>query len=112
MHIACAAPPSPVLTRTLMNLPGAHQEPDLGIVVPAYNEQENIPVLVRELAATLDAAGCTFEVVIVDDGSSDQTATIVRGLARIDPRIRGLVLTRNFGHQAAISIGLTHVRGN
>jgi len=87
------------------------RQPELGIVVPAFNEEENIPILWRELAATLDAAGCSFEVLIIDDGSTDQTANIIRDLARSDPRLRGLVLTRNFGHQAAISVGLQHVRG-
>jgi len=95
-----------------MNLLAAHQEPDLGVVVPAFNEQENIPVLLRELAETLDPAGCTFEVVVVDDGSTDATAEVIRELARTDRRVRGLILTRNFGHQAAISIGLSEVRGN
>jgi polyisoprenyl-phosphate glycosyltransferase len=94
-----------------MNLSSAPPEPELGIVIPAYNEEENIPVLIRELSDVLDAANCTFEVVFVDDGSTDRTAAVVRSLARTDPRIRGLVLTRNFGHQAAISIGLAHVRG-
>lgn len=88
------------------------REPDLGVVVPAFNEEENIPTLFRELTETLDAAGCSFEVVIVDDGSTDQTVPVIRRLALLDRRIRGLVLTRNFGHQAAISIGLSHVRGN
>jgi len=85
--------------------------PDLGIVVPAHNEEQNIATLVAEIAQVLDAAGCTFELLLVDDGSTDRTAAIIRELARTDRRIRGLVLTRNFGHQAAISIGLTHVRG-
>ena len=91
--------------------PGARPHPELGIVVAAFNEEENVPVLVREIAKTLDAVNCSFEVLIVDDGSTDQTASIIRGLASSDPRIRGLVLTRNFGHQAAISVGLTHVLG-
>jgi glycosyltransferase involved in cell wall biosynthesis len=95
-----------------MNLSDPGREPDLGIVVPAYNEEENIPVLLRELTDALGAAGCTFEVLVVDDGSTDQTANVIRALSRSDPRVRGLVLTRNFGHQAAISIGLSHVRGD
>lgn len=95
-----------------MNATGARREPDLGIVVPAYNEEENISVLFRELAETLGTAGCTFELLIVDDGSTDRTAHVIRELSRVDARVRGLVLTRNFGHQAAISIGLTNVRGN
>ena len=95
-----------------MDLSGGRVEPDLGIVVPAYNEEENIPIFFREVADTMDAAGCMFEVLFVDDGSSDGTADAIKSLAHVDPRVRGLVLTRNFGHQAAISIGLSHVRGS
>lgn len=87
-------------------------DPELGIVVPAHNEQENIPTLVRELTAVLEPAGCDFELLIVDDGSTDSTKEVIRELARTNPRVRGLVLTRNFGHQAAISIGLSHARGS
>ena len=94
-----------------MNLSGGHPEPELGIVVPAYNEAENVPVLFQQVADAMDAAGCVFEMLVVDDGSSDGTADVIRSLARADSRMRGLVLTRNFGHQAAISIGLTYVRG-
>ena len=90
----------------------ADLEPDLDLVVPAYNEEENVSVLVREITETMEAAGVAFEVLVVDDGSTDGTVDIVRKLAKSDPRIRALVLTRNFGHQAAISTGLTHVRGN
>lgn len=86
-------------------------EPQLGIVVPAHNEDENLEALVGEIREVLDAASCSFELLIVDDGSTDRTTEIIRALAERDPRVRGLVLTRNFGHQAAISIGLQHARG-
>jgi len=90
----------------------ADREPDLGLVVPAYNEEENVSVLVSEITETMEAAGVAFELLVVDDGSKDGTIEIIRKLAKSDSRIRALVLTRNFGHQAAISIGLTYVRGN
>jgi dolichol-phosphate mannosyltransferase len=86
-------------------------DPHLGIVVPAHNEEENLEVLVREIAEVFDAADCSFELLIVDDGSTDRTTEIIRRLSERDRRVRGLVLTRNFGHQAAISIGLANVRG-
>ena len=86
-------------------------EPDLGIVVPAFNEEENVPTLAAEVAATLDGAGVSFELLFVDDGSVDGTRERLRDVAAHDPRVRGLILTRNFGHQAAISIGLAQVRG-
>jgi dolichol-phosphate mannosyltransferase len=84
---------------------------DLGIVVPAHNEQTNLPVLMDELHAALDPAGIAFEVLFVDDGSRDRTAEVIRGLVSTRPNVRGLVLSRNFGHQAAVSIGLRHAQG-
>ncbi len=81
---------------------------DLSIVVPAYNEEVNLPVLRREVAAVLEAAGLTFEFVFVDDGSRDSTAEVIRQLARESDNVRGVLLSRNFGHQPAVSIGLQY----
>jgi len=87
------------------------ESPQLCVVVPAFNEEENLPVLHRELAQVLDGRGIGFELLVVDDGSRDDTAGVIRRLAADDPRVRGLRLSRNFGHQEAISIGLQHARG-
>ena len=54
-------------------------------MVPAYNEQESISALFREVADTMDAAGCVFEVTFVDDGSSDRTADAIKSLAQVGP---------------------------
>src|SRR5919198_1274366 len=85
--------------------------PQLCIVVPAFNEEENLPVLHRELCTALDARGISFELLIVDDGSRDGTVDVLRRIASSDRRVRALRLSRNFGHQEAISIGLQHARG-
>lgn len=85
--------------------------PDLCIVVPAFNEEANLPVLHAELAATLDRKGISFRLIVVDDGSRDGTPQVIRRLAAADRRVEGLRLSRNFGHQEAISIGLQHARG-
>lgn len=85
--------------------------PELCIVVPAFNEEENLPVLHRELAQALDGRAVSFQLLVVDDGSRDRTPEILRQLARQDSRVIGLRLSRNFGHQEAISIGLQHARG-
>src|SRR5207237_9168024 len=85
--------------------------PELCIVVPAFNEQENLPVLHHELTQALEARGVSFQLMIVDDGSRDRTPDILREMARQDARIVGLRLSRNFGHQEAISIGLQHAKG-
>jgi len=84
---------------------------DLCLVVPAYNEQENLPVLLDELTEVLKSAGVRFQVLFVDDGSRDRTPEVIRNLVSRHQNVRGLLLTRNFGHQAAVSIGLSHARG-
>ena len=88
---------------------GAHV--DLGIVVPARNEEQNLPILIRELAHAFRDSGVLYEVLLVDDGSDDGTADVMRALATENHNVRGLILSRNFGHQAAISIGLQHCNG-
>lgn len=81
---------------------------DLTVVVPAFNEEKNLPELHHELARVLDARGVSFDLLFVDDGSRDGTSDVIRRLAAADPRVRGLRLARNFGHQEAISVGLQH----
>ncbi len=85
--------------------------PVLSVVVPALNEEENLPDLIRAVVAALEPAGESFELLIVDDGSQDRTWEILRGAHAADPRIRGVSLSRNFGHQVAVSAGLEHARG-
>ena len=84
---------------------------DLCVVVPAYNEERNVAVLHRELTEALDASGITFDVLFVDDGSRDRCAESIRQLVAEHSNVRALILSRNFGHQAAVSIGLLHARG-
>jgi dolichol-phosphate mannosyltransferase len=86
-------------------------DPELSVVVPCYNEQAVLPELHRRLRAACDAAGATYELLLVDDGSRDQTPDEIRRLAAEDPAVRGVLLSRNFGHQAAVSAGYDHARG-
>lgn len=88
-----------------------HPLPDLCIVVPAHNEEANVAVLHERLATVLDDAGIRFRLLFVDDGSRDRTPDVLRELAGKDPRVGALRLSRNFGHQAAISTGLMHAEG-
>ena len=85
--------------------------PDLCIVVPAHDEERNLPALYDALALACGAASIEFGLLVVDDGSRDGTPAVIRALARDHQNVRGLILTRNFGHQAAISIGLQHAAG-
>lgn len=80
-------------------------------MVPAFNEASNLAELHGELRSALESRGVSFTLLVVDDGSRDGTFDLVRQLAATDPRVRGLRLSRNFGHQEAISIGLQHARG-
>lgn len=82
----------------------------VSVVVPAFNEEENLDALWQRLGPVLDRVG-SGEVVLVDDGSSDATWSEITRLAAGDARVRGLRLSRNFGHQAALSAGMAHARG-
>ncbi len=81
---------------------------DLSIVIPVYCELESLPELYRRLTSVMDglAARTSYEILFVNDGSSDGTAELLRAMARADSRVKALTLSRNFGHQKAITAGL------
>lgn len=85
----------------------------LSVAVPVYNEEEALPHLLARLSAVLDALpGGPHEIVLVDDGSRDRSPELMRAAALRDPRVVAVSLSRNFGHQAALSAALDHVRGD
>jgi glycosyltransferase involved in cell wall biosynthesis len=86
--------------------------PQLSVVVPVYNEAPNAAPLVAELRATLDRLTLTAEVVLVDDGSSDDTFAVLVAAIADDPRFRIVRLRRNFGQTAALAAGLDHAGGD
>jgi len=85
----------------------------LSIVIPAHNEEENIPVIYR---AILDVGknllGYMFEIIIVNDGSTDDTGKVVEKLADEDPRIKYIEFSRNFSKEIALSAGIHHAHGD
>ena len=85
---------------------------DLSIVVPVYNERENVAELHRLLASTLPALGRTYEVIVVDDGSTDGTDRALAELAAHDRRLKVIELRRNFGQTAAMAAGFDYARGD
>ena len=85
--------------------------PELSVVIPLLDEAPNVEALYRELTETLEGWGRTFEVVLVDDGSTDGTFEILSRLHGADPRLRVIQLRRNFGQTAAFAAGLAHARG-
>jgi dolichol-phosphate mannosyltransferase len=85
--------------------------PEVSVVVPAWNEEGNLETLHAELAAVLDAVGTTWELIVADDGSTDGTWRVLERLNAQDPHVKGVRLSRNFGHQAALLAGLAHASG-
>lgn len=84
----------------------------LSVVVPFYNEEENVPDLYRRLTDTLNGRGIPYLLYFVNDGSRDGTLDRLRSLAASDRRVRVLSFSRNFGHQISISAGLAHADGD
>ena len=85
--------------------------PTYSLVVPIFNEEAVIPVLLKRLDALLEALDAPAEVIVVDDGSKDTSAIVIEAKARADKRYRLIKLSRNFGHQIAITVGLDHAAG-
>lgn len=92
--------------------PAAPTTPRYSLVVPIFNEEAVLPVLLRRLDALLARLDGPAEVIIVDDGSRDTGSIVAAARARDDPRYRYLALSRNFGHQVAITAGLDVARGD
>jgi polyisoprenyl-phosphate glycosyltransferase len=84
----------------------------ISVVIPAYNEEDGIAEMYRRIVAAAPTWGEAFEILIVDDGSRDRTLEICEEIGAVDSRFKVISLSRNFGHQAAVSAGLMHARGN
>jgi len=87
--------------------------PRLSLAIPVYNEREVLPTLLSRVRGVLaDIPGGPHEIVLVDDGSTDGTVEMLEAAAAEDPRIVAVCLSRNFGHQVAITAALDHVTGD
>ncbi len=84
---------------------------EFSFVIPAFNEQENIPLLYERLMLLSEKYSGEKEYIFVNDGSTDKTAAVLYELSERDKRVKYINLSRNFGHQAALSAGLKHARG-
>jgi len=93
-------------------LGGSEDRPEISIVIPAFNEEENIPVIYLELTKVLEPLEMPWEVLFVDDGSKDGTWEQIVSLNKRDSHVKGLRLSRNFGHQYALLAGLFRATGN
>ena len=81
------------------------------IIAPIYNEYDNLPELYRRVKEVMDSTGETWELILVDDGSSDHSTSRIRELAAQDPTVRPIIFARNFGHQIAVTAGLDYSLG-
>lgn len=83
----------------------------ISVVLPAHNEEKNLPGLIKEILSVLGTS-YEMEVIIVDDGSSDDTEKVINDLSLSDRRVRGIILYRNYGHQAALVAGISKTVGD
>jgi glycosyltransferase involved in cell wall biosynthesis len=85
--------------------------PELSVLIPVYNESANVAPLCRRLVPVLERVAPDWEVLFVDDGSADETLAAIRAENAVEPRIRAVSFSRNFGKEVAIAAGLDHVAG-
>ena len=86
--------------------------PQVSFVIPVYNEESNLPMLVDRVVKIMDQSAIHLEAVLVDDGSQDNSRQILQQLALSDPRFHVILLSRNHGHQLALTAGLSVARGS
>ncbi|NPA12583.1 MAG: glycosyltransferase family 2 protein [Aquificae bacterium] len=84
---------------------------DVSIVIPIYNEEENLPILYEKLKEVLDKLGKEYEIIFVNDGSTDKSWEIIKEFAEKDPRVVGVNFRKNFGQTAAMSAGFETAKG-
>jgi dolichol-phosphate mannosyltransferase len=86
-------------------------KPIFSIIAPIYNEIDNIPALYPRVREVMDQTGRPWELILVDDGSTDGSTDLIRQLTHEDHRVRPVIFARNFGHQIAVTAGLDYSRG-
>jgi len=88
------------------------ERPTFTIIAPIFNELENIPELYPRIREVMDQTNEPWELILVDDGSTDGSTEIIRKLAENDMRVRPIIFARNFGHQIAVTAGIDYSRGD
>jgi len=89
-----------------------HENPQVSIVIPVFNEEDNLYPLYQNLEFELNSIGKTWEIVFVDDGSKDKSADVLRTISCRDGRVKVIRLKRNFGQTAAMSAGFDYSKGS
>ena len=85
--------------------------PLVSVAFPVFNEAENLEMLHAEVTRALEMTGLAFELIFVDNGSTDASLSIIKRLSETDPRVEFVSLSRNFGHQGALLAGISHAQG-
>ena len=84
----------------------------ISVVIPAYNEEENVPILYEKLKRVLENLGEDYEIIFVDDGSTDRTYEVLKEIAQRDKKVKVIRFRRNFGQTAALYAGFEHAKGD
>lgn len=92
--------------------PFSSMQKRISIVIPAYNEEDNLLVIVERLETIMEGRGYAFEIILVDDGSKDKTLAVIKTMAKAKSNIFYIEFSRNFGHQPALKAGLDHAQGD
>ena len=114
MPYETASQPLPAVidsTSKALFAPGQDDEPDLSVVIPVYNEEENLDRLYDRAVAALTGLSRSWEIILIDDGSTDASFRILSAIAAADDRVKVVRFVRNFGQTAALAAGIDHARG-
>ena len=90
----------------------AKQKPVYSVVAPVFNEIGCVEEFYNRISGVMGSLRAAWELVLVDDGSTDGSTEIIRSLAKKDPHVRPVIFARNFGHQIAVTAGLDYARGD
>lgn len=94
-----------------MSNPAKEETKHISVVIPLFNEEENIKLLYPKLKHVLDNLGKNYEIIFIDDGSTDKTAALLHRIYTEDTKVKGIIFRRNFGQTAAISAGFDYAKG-
>ena len=81
----------------------------ISVIIPIYNEEENIDLLYKRLTGVLDNLKLSYELIFINDGSKDKSLQLIKELTKKDSKVKYIDFSRNFGHQIAVTLSLIHI---